>query len=219
MDHLLQYIAIIMIIGMKNRISSIAVIIRIVTALLACMALFSQELRAEIYSYVDSEGVIHFSNVPTSRKYRYIGPETSANFYIPFTSSETGNYDPIIQQASKIYNIRSELIKAVIHAESNFNPKAVSSAGACGLMQLMPDNIERFNVRNPFDPQENVMAGACYLRQLMDKYDSDLTLTLAAYNAGPGAVDQYQSIPPYPETENYVGKVLKYYNQFKSSRR
>lgn len=205
--------------NLNDKMQTTAVIIRIVTALLACMALFSQNVRAEIYSYVDKDGVLHFSNVPTSRRYHYIGPETSGNFYIPLASPGTGQYDSIIRQASSLYSIRYELIKAIIRVESNFNPKAVSPAGACGLMQLMPDNIERFNVRNPFDPHENVMAGTCYLRQLLDRYNSDLTLSLAAYNAGPGVVDQYQGIPPYPETENYVDNVLKSYNRLKTSRR
>ena len=217
MINIIHYIITAMITRLYDRKLTTDVTIWIVAALLACWAFFPGNLAAEIYSYVDKDGVLHFSNVPTSRQYRYIGPESSSgNFYIPFSSAGSGQYDHIISKASQLYNIRSELIKAVIQVESNFNPRAISPAGACGLMQLMPDNWEKFNVNDPFDPHENVMAGTCFLRQLLDRYDSDLTLTLAAYNAGPGAVDQYKSIPPYPETKNYVNNVLKYYKKYRT---
>lgn len=209
----------------KNRKRSIALIVRIATALLACWMLIPQGLCAEIYSYVDKDGVMHFTNVPTSnkystRKYRYVGNEFSGIRFIrmptPFTRTNCNQYDDIIRRASKVHGIKYELVKAIIHAESSFNPNAVSSAGACGLMQLMPENIDKFNVSDPFDPQENIMAGTKFFRQLLDRYDSDLRLTLAAYNAGPGAVDQYQGIPPFPETKDYVSRVLAYYDNYKN---
>jgi membrane-bound lytic murein transglycosylase MltF len=199
--------------------------VRIITALLACWALFPQSLQAEIYSYVDKDGVAHFTNTPTSnkyssRKYRYIGNEFSRIRFMsisrPFTQINCNQYDDIIRKASNQHGIKYELVKAIIHAESSFNPNAVSPAGACGLMQLMPENIEKFNVSDPFDPHENIMAGTKFFRQLLDRYDSDLKLTLAAYNAGPGAVDQYRGIPPYPETKDYVYRVLHYYNNYKN---
>lgn len=181
------------------------------------LALTSFPLSAEIYSYVDKNGVLHFSNVPTSRQYRYIGPEFSSNRYNTFPRGTADDYDHIIIQASKLYDIRFELIKAIIRVESNFNPNAVSPKGALGLMQLMPSNVELLNVRNPFDPHENVMAGTRFFRQLLERYNSDLSLSLAAYNAGPGAVDRHRNIPPYRETRDYVDKVLKYYALFRSS--
>lgn len=174
-------------------------------------------LSAEIYSYVDKNGVLHFSNVPTSRQYRYIGPEFSSSRYNAFPRGTADDYDHIIAQASKLYNIRFELIKAIIQVESNFDSNAVSPKGALGLMQLMPSNVELFNVRNPFDPRENVMAGTRFFRQLLKRYNSDLSLSLAAYNAGPGAVDRHQNIPPYRETRDYVNKVMKYYALYRSA--
>ncbi|MCU0598846.1 MAG: lytic transglycosylase domain-containing protein [Desulfobacterales bacterium] len=210
---------------MKRQKPATALMARILTLLLACWMLFPQSIYAEIYSYVDKNGVMHFTNTPTankysSTKYRYIGNEFSRLRYMriskPFTRINCNAYDDIIRKACNLHGIKYELIKAIIHAESSFNPNAVSPAGACGLMQLMPDNIEKFNVNDPFDPHENIMAGTKFFRQLLDRYDSDLKLTLAAYNAGPGAVDQYRGIPPYPETEDYVSRVLHYYNNYKN---
>ena len=220
-----QYIDTIMIEQVKSRKHPTALIICIATVLLACWALFPRSLFAEIYSYVDKDGVMHFTNTPTSnkyssRKYRYIGNEVSGMRYIriprSFTKINCNQYDDIIRKASKQHGIKYEILKAIIHAESSFNPNAVSPAGACGLMQLMPENINKFNVSDPFDPHENIMAGTKFFRQLLDRYDSDLKLTLAAYNAGPGAVDQYRGIPPYRETEDYVSRVLHYYSQYKN---
>jgi soluble lytic murein transglycosylase-like protein len=225
MIHGFQYIDSIMIEQLKGRKHPTALIVCITTALLACWALFPRSLFAEIYSYVDKDGVMHFTNTPTSnkyssRKYRYIGNEVSGMRFIriprPFSKINCNEYDDIIRKASKQHGIKYELVKAIIHAESSFNPNAVSPAGACGLMQLMPENIDKFNVNDPFDPHENIMAGTKFFRQLLDRYDSDLRLTLAAYNAGPGAVDQYRGIPPYRETEDYVSRVLHYYSQYKN---
>ena len=181
------------------------------------LALIPGVLSAEIYSYVDKNGVLYFSNVPTSRQYRYIGPEFSGNRYATFPKGSPDDYDHIIAQASRLYNIRFGLIKAIIRVESNFDPNAVSPKGALGLMQLMPSNVEQLNVRNPFDPRENVMAGTRFFRQLLERYNSDLTLSLAAYNAGPGAVDRHRSVPPYRETRDYVDKVLQYYGLFRNA--
>ncbi len=183
---------------------------------IAFLGLIPNVLSAEIYSYVDKNGVLHFSNVPTSRQYRYIGPESSGSRYAAFPKGSPDDYDHIIAQASRLYNIRFELIKAIIRVESNFDPNAVSPKGALGLMQLMPSNVEQLNVRNPFDPRENVMAGTRFFRRLFERYNSDLTLSLAAYNAGPGAVDRHRTVPPYRETRNYVEKVLKYYGLFRN---
>lgn len=179
-----------------------------------CMAMSPADLSADIYSYMDEDGVLHFSNAPSSSKYRYAGPETSQYAFINLSGKQINKFDHIIRDASDAYGIRFELVKAMIQVESNFDPNAISKAGAIGLMQIMPANLEEFNLSDPFDPRENVMAGTRYVKHLMKRFDSDLSLTLAAYNAGPGAVDKHQSIPPYPETENYVKKVLTYYNNY-----
>ncbi|MFB6465352.1 lytic transglycosylase domain-containing protein [Cytobacillus sp. Hz8] len=126
------------------------------------------------------------------------------------TGSKT-DFDDIINEAASKYNIPSKLIQSVIKQESNFNPNATSYAGASGLMQLMPETARGLGVENIFDPKENIFAGSKYLRNLLDKYDNNVQLALAAYNAGPGNVDKYGGIPPFKETQNYVKKITDSY--------
>lgn len=126
-------------------------------------------------------------------------------------SAKNHNFDEIVDQAAAAFNLPAKLIKSVIQKESNFNPNAISSAGASGLMQLMPGTATSLGVKNIFDPAENIFAGSKYLRQMMDKYDNNVELALAAYNAGPGNVDKYGGIPPFKETKNYVRKITSTY--------
>ena len=127
----------------------------------------------------------------------------------------SNKYDQIISEASRRHGIAFPLLKAQIKVESDFDHRAVSKKGAMGLMQIMPENIKALRVKNPFDPRENIMAGARYFRQLLNRFNGELHLALAAYNAGPGMVDLYKRIPPFKETVDYVDKVMKYYEIFK----
>lgn len=126
-------------------------------------------------------------------------------------------YAEFISSAAQHHGVDADLIISVITAESKFNPKAVSRKNARGLMQLLPETAFRLGVKNVFDPQENIEAGTKYLRELLDRYNNDLTLALAAYNAGPQRVELYKSVPPYRETISYVRRVQKTYKMRKSS--
>ena len=171
-------------------------------------------VHADIYMYIDENGVMHFTNAPTSNEHEYkvyIKERTSVskNFYA------TKKYDQFISDAAEQTGVDSRLLKAMIKAESDFDPRAISRKGAMGLMQIMPENFKMLELENPFDPWENIKAGARYFQQLYKRFNGQLALSLAAYNAGPTAVDQYKSIPPYQETEEYVRRVLRYYRTFK----
>jgi soluble lytic murein transglycosylase len=171
-------------------------------------------LHADIYMYIDESGVMHFTNTPTSNEYEYkiyIKERTavSRNFHT------TSKYDHFISDAAKQTGVDSRLLKAMIKAESDFDPRAVSHKGAMGLMQIMPENFKMLDLENPFDPWQNIRAGAQYFKKLYERFNGKLALTLAAYNAGPTAVDRYKRIPPYQETEEYVRRVLRYYRTFK----
>lgn len=134
------------------------------------------------------------------------------NVVLP-VSQRHGAFDDIIREASEAYNVPFGFIKAVIRIESNFNPNAVSHAGAMGLMQLMPRTAESMNVRDPFDARQNIFGGTRFLRVLTDRYNGDINLILAAYNAGDAAVARYSGIP-YPQTRGYVAAVYKWYLEY-----
>jgi soluble lytic murein transglycosylase-like protein len=134
-------------------------------------------------------------------------PETLSTGNFP-ADGESSAFDPLIQRASARYGVNPNLVRAVVKAESNFNPQAVSGAGAAGLMQLMPGTAASLGVTDVFDPEQNVEGGVKLLRQLLDRYHGNVAYALAAYNAGPGAVDRYGGIPPYRETQAYVPRVL-----------
>ena len=163
---------------------------------------------AQIYGYTDDNGVLILSNVLTHDRMRMIVDDTPENAGTVWRYS--GQYDPMILKASSLFGVDSSLVRAVIAVESAFNRYARSHKGACGLMQLMPDTGRRYGVVNAYDPWQNIRAGTAHLRDLIDEFD-DLSLALAAYNAGPTPVRRYGTIPPYPETRNYVRKVLAIY--------
>lgn len=183
-------------------------------AALILLATAPSPVRADIYMYRDANGVLHFTNVPASANYRVYIRSSKPRLK---ASPGTKKFDGIIQDASRRYNVDFSLLKAIIRAESSFNPQAISRKGARGLMQIMPENFQTLDIRDPFDPKQNIMGGARYFRNLLDRYKGKVALTLAAYNAGPTAVDRYRRIPPYVETQDYVEKVLRFYKFYKNN--
>jgi soluble lytic murein transglycosylase-like protein len=186
------------------------------------------EAQAEIYTYTDSRGVSHFSNVPDNKQYRLIVATQSVGggSAMGTTSdrpaqvasvADRKRFAPLVEEAARDYQVDSALLHAVITAESGYNPNAISKKGAAGLMQLMPDTAKRYGVGNSFDPAQNVRGGAQYLRDLLKMFDNNLELAVAAYNAGEKAVmNNGNRIPPYRETLAYVPKVMKLHKKYQS---
>jgi len=176
---------------------------------------------AGIYRYEDEDGVIHFTNCPRDSKFKLYIRESNEdvgelNRPASFISTKDLNlYDSLISEFSKKYQVDFALIKAIIRAESGFNPIAISRKGARGLMQLMPETAVRWNVSNVFNPRENIEGGVRYFKYLLSLFNNDLRLSLAAYNAGENLVSELRSIPPYRETVDYVRKVLNYYQSYR----
>jgi len=180
----------------------------LLTATFACAGL----LRAQVYTRLNAHGVVEATNVPESSDYRltYCGKGTLIHSRGFRASSYRGQFDEHIQTAARTFAMSVDLIKAVIQVESEFDPSAVSSKGAQGLMQLMPATARRFSVLDAFDPRQNIFGGVQYLRFLLDLFHGNVELTLAAYNAGENAVLRYGGIPPYRETRNYVQKIRSF---------
>jgi len=169
-----------------------------------------------LYSYIDDRGVIHFSDVPRDARYEALARPPRALAMGPLRASEAPaqhTFDVLILRTARDFSVDPALVKAVVAAESNFEIRAVSRVGALGLMQLMPETAEQMGVVEPFAPLENLRGGVRYLRAMLDRY-GDVRRALAAYNAGPTAVDRYGGIPPYRETKAYVKRVLNYYRGY-----
>jgi soluble lytic murein transglycosylase-like protein len=187
------------------------IVVKIALLAVACLALSVRPASAQIYSWHDANGHLVLSNQPqggapppafsvskaeTVKATRFVAAQKSAL------------YDALIREHARLSGVRTDLVRAVVQVESGYNVYARSPKGALGLMQLMPATAQQFGVRNPFNPIENIRAGVAYLRQLLDRYSNNEELALAAYNAGPGAVDKHgETVPPYRETRDYVLRV------------
>lgn len=164
---------------------------------------------ADIYRFRDEDGIWHFSNTRSDLRYRlYL--RTSRLGGVQYLRK----YDAIIRRAAEQFEIEANLIKAIIKAESSFDPNAISESGAQGLMQLMPDTAEEMSVNNPFDPEENILGGTRYLSLLLKRFKHDKRLAIAAYNVGATTVTKHNDVPPIPQTKRFVERVMKFYREF-----
>ena len=202
-------------------------------AIVAAMIAAPLSAAADIYQWTDADGVVHFTNRGTANPAAKVvikggsapGTSTSGNAVrpgvTPFAPQDRDparytRFDEHIRQAAALYQIPESLVRAVIKVESDYDPRAVSYAGARGLMQLMPDTADRMQVKDINDPRENIFGGVRYLRVLANMFNGDLDLTVAGYNAGEGAVVQHGGIPPYAQTKDYVVKVTQFYRRYRT---
>jgi soluble lytic murein transglycosylase-like protein len=198
-------------------------------ALLAILTtgLLARQADADIYRYVDRDGVTHYTNIrpkgggwkrilKTQKSRSRVAQRGYSDSAYRSDSKRYTRYDTYIEEAALLYQLPPSFIRAVLRVESNFYPDVVSCDGAMGLMQLMPATAASMGVLNPFDPRENILGGARFLRVLANYFNGDLILTIAAYNAGQNAVLKYQGVPPYPETRRYVQNVLRHYYAFRT---
>ena len=204
----------------------------VLSAILAVLALVAgaRPALADIYTYKDERGVVHFTNLPNGdKRFKLLRREESSNPGLPVVgtpssgstwmpaSADVKRYATIIENTARAHGVEAALVHAVITAESGYNPRAYSKAGATGLMQLMPATAARYGVRNIWDPVENIQGGVRYLKDLIAMFNGNLELAVAAYNAGENAVIRHgHRIPPYAETTHYVPKVLGFYRRFQS---
>jgi soluble lytic murein transglycosylase-like protein len=176
--------------------------------------------QGEVYVCRDRSGAVLFTNTPDRSGCQVYGSKVATTFTpkkVQENKRHPAAFDQDIRRIGKRYNIDPPLIKAIIYAESYFDPRAVSRRGAQGLMQLMPDTARELQVSDPFNPRENIDGGTRYMRYLLDNFNNDLVLSLAAYNAGPGAVKRSGGVPKIHETRRYVNKVLKQYKAYKAT--
>jgi len=193
-------------------------------ALAAVAALVVGDARADIYKYVDSAGVVHFTTTRpgNGQGHVYIKGDSRRSMTgvaVPPSDRDVARfsrYDEHIRQAAALYQIPEQLVRAIIKVESDYDPRAVSVSGARGLMQLMPDTADRLQVRDIDDPRENIFGGVRFLRILANSFNGDLELTVAAYNAGEGEVMRSGGIPAIPETRDYVTRVTRFYRRYRT---
>jgi soluble lytic murein transglycosylase-like protein len=222
---------------MRARLPTVLLVVGV--AGLAAASLSGGAARADIYSYTDGEGLVHYTNIPpkgaNKKKYRKLmdeKPERGSKAAaqrgacggcdrVPArdrSKERLHRYDDYIYEASDLYKIPVPLIRAVIATESDYDPHVVSSAGAKGLMQLMPAAQSDMGVDDVFDPRENILGATRLLRINANRYDGDIVLTIAAYHAGPGSLKKYgNTVPPYAKTRQYLKMVLDRYYQYKAA--
>jgi soluble lytic murein transglycosylase-like protein len=191
-----------------------------------CTAMFAVLLSvmpaaADIYKFEDSEGVLHFTDAPTDKRFKVFMRDIKKDqrlrttFRLGGCAKDPKEFEPIIDSCAMEYGVDKSLVKAVIQAESGYNPNAVSRKGAAGLMQLMPKTAQDLKVSDSFNPAENIRGGVRYLKFLLDTFKGDVAMALAAYNAGLAKVAKYGGIPPYEETRNYVARVMGYRDSYR----
>lgn len=185
----------------------------VIACLLAAVVLTPGPANADIYKKQLPDGTLCFTNCPIGDDWDvYYREKKSKSYRFPrrpaYDPSRRTQYDDLIRQIALNHGVDPDVVKGIIHVESQYNPQALSSKGAMGLMQLMPETAYLLGVRDPWDPLENITGGTKYISYLLKKYNGDLTKALAAYNAGPAVVDTYHGIPPYQETQDYVRSVL-----------
>lgn len=178
-----------------------------------CLTLVPASASAQIYSWRDANGHLVLGNMPRSGAGQIVRSYPVPKSDVIRTTSQAASdrarmYDGLITEHARLNGVRPDLVRAVVQVESAYNPYARSPKGAAGLMQLMPATAQQFGVKNAFNPEENVRAGVAYLRDLLNRYENNEELALAAYNAGPNAVDKYgENVPPYAETQNYLSRI------------
>ena len=169
----------------------------------------------DVFVFKDANGVMTFTNVPNHAGYHRVLKENAGQTYLG--SAISNSYEDLIRSIAGRHNLDTDLVRAVIRAESDFNSTARSNKGAMGLMQLMPDTARLHHVIDAFDPSDNVEGGVRHLKMLLERYQGNLELSLAAYNAGSGAVEKHGGIPPFAETREYVRRVLRFYDSYRGS--
>ena len=185
--------------------------------------LLPSAVKADIYKFEDGEGVVHFTDAPTDNRFKLFmrdfkkDKQLRTKFRLAEFNGDSSAYEAIIKSCALQYGVDQSLVKAVIHAESGYNPNAVSSKGAAGLMQLMPKTAQGLKVTDSFNPTDNIRGGVKYLRFLLDTFRGNVSLALAAYNAGMSKVAKFGGVPPYAETRNYVAKVLDYQKEYQQN--
>jgi soluble lytic murein transglycosylase len=191
----------------------------LVLGLLLALLPLAASASGRFYKYVDARGVVHFTNVQWDQRYTRLRELPKLSFdragraSVRLRPGDARTYDPLVERVGRESGVPPALVKAVIHAESAFDPRAVSHKGAMGLMQLMPATARYLGVAEPFAADQNVAGGTRYLRTLRERF-GNWTMALAAYNAGPEAVSRFGGVPPYQETQTYVRRVLTYYRRY-----